>query len=276
MNNDSICRTRRRVLQMLAAAAVSGRAFAAQNNGPEFAALDHVEFYVSDAEKSRDFFLRVFGATLRMRGAKRYLKLGSAYMAFEPPRGTFTAGSLDHFSASIRSLDMPRLHSALDERGIRYQDYPSGRDTGITDPDGIRMQLSPEDGWSLLNPANFPPETTAFADEPIFLPNGLEHVLLNVTDVGRSAAFYEKLLGRPSRSDGNRVWFQAGASRIGLQPAAAGQRAGVNRLCVNAARFDYDACTRRLQQIGAAWEPSEISGAPQLRDPDGLRIQVKG
>src|SRR5215813_5382197 len=103
---------------------------AAQVDDPQFAALDHIEFYVSNVEKSRDLFVRIFGNTLRNRGGKRYLQLGSSYMAFEAPRGNAAAGKVDHFSVAIKKLEMPKLHSFLEQRGIAYQDYTSGRDTG--------------------------------------------------------------------------------------------------------------------------------------------------
>ena len=58
-----------------------------QSAEPDYLGLDHIEFYVSNVEKSRDFFVRLFGNTLKSRNGKRYLKLGSTYMAFEAPRG---------------------------------------------------------------------------------------------------------------------------------------------------------------------------------------------
>src|SRR5262249_29158351 len=149
---------------------------------------DHIEFYVSNVEKSRDLFVRIFGNTLRNRGGKRHLQLGSSYMAFEAPRGNAAAGKVDHFSLAIKKLEMAKVHSFLEQRGIAYQDYPSGRDTGVNDPDGIRTQLSPEDGWSLLNPANFLPEAVPLDEEPVFRPTGLYYVSLNVSDVDKSRA----------------------------------------------------------------------------------------
>jgi catechol 2,3-dioxygenase-like lactoylglutathione lyase family enzyme len=268
--------SRRDLLALFAAAAVRPERLAAQTQELEFSALDHIEFYVSNVEKSRDFYARVFGDTLRNRGAKRYLKLGSAYMAFEPPRGNGADIRVDHFSAAIKRLDMARLHSFLADRGVTYQDYPSGRDTGVNDPDGIRLQLSPEDGWSLLNPTNFPVETVRIQEDPIFRPTGLDHILLNVTDPERSAAFYGKVLGAPSQRANNRIWFQIGPSRIGLLQTPAGQRAGVNHFCVSAAAYNYDAVTRRLQQLGAKLENPEVAGAAEFRDPDGLLVQVMG
>jgi catechol 2,3-dioxygenase-like lactoylglutathione lyase family enzyme len=265
---------RRDVLQMLPAALLTARLPLAQASEPEFEALDHIEFYVSNVEKSRDFFARVFGTELRNRNAKRYLKLGSSYMAFETMRGNSKAGSVDHFSASIKGLEMPKLHSFLEQRGVMYQDYPSGRDTGITDAEGIRTQLSPVNGWGLLDPSRFLPEAVQIQDKPVVNPIGIDHVLLNVADLEKSTAFYQKFLGRPMPGNNGRVWFQIGPSRIGLLKTPEGQRSGVNHFCVSAAAFDYDAVTRKLQELGANVEKPEVAGAPEFRDPDGLLIQV--
>jgi catechol 2,3-dioxygenase-like lactoylglutathione lyase family enzyme len=239
---------------------------------PAFSALDHIEFYVSNVEKSRDFFVRVFGNTLRSRNNKRYLKLGSTYMAFEQPRANGEI-RVDHISVAIKQLDMPKLHTFLDQRGVAWQDYPSGRDTAVVDADGIRLQLSPENGWSLLNPANFLTEAIAMTEEPIFRPTGMDHAVLNVTDPEKSAAFYQKFLGAPMRNN-NRVWFQVGASRIALQQTPARQKPGVFYFCVTAASFNPEAATRRLQQVGAKVEPTEVTGTVRFQDLDGALIQV--
>jgi catechol 2,3-dioxygenase-like lactoylglutathione lyase family enzyme len=265
--------TRREALRILPALLVAPQLSA--QAGPDLAALDHIEFYVSDVEKSRDFFLRVFGGELRLRSGKRYLRLGSSYMAFEGPRGRAPAGSVDHFSAAIRKLEMPALHAYLEQRGVTYQDYPSGRDTGITDADGIRTQLSPENGWGLLDPSRFLPEATAIQDEPVFRAIALDHVLLNVAKLETSVAFYQKFLGRPTSAN-NRMWFQIGPSRVGLTQTPAGTPPGVNRFCVSAVPFDPAATGRKLQQLGAKAEPAETAGATEFRDPDGLTIQVIG
>ena len=268
--------SRRALLRLAGIGLLSNRSLSAQDEEPRFASLDHIEFYVSDVLKSRDFFARIFGTTLKVRTPKRYLKLGATYMAFEPPRGNNLAGRVDHVSVAVRNLEMPRLHTFLDQRGVAYQDYPSGRDTGVTDADSIRLQLSPENGWSLLNPATFPPETVSIAEPPIFRAIGLDHILLNVSDPAKSIAFYTKFLGQATPGNNNRVWFQVGASRIGLLQTPAGERPGVNHFCVSAEPFDYDDAVRKLKQLTATVEDPEIAGAPQFRDPDGLLIQVMG
>jgi catechol 2,3-dioxygenase-like lactoylglutathione lyase family enzyme len=110
--------------------------------------------------------------------------------------------------------------------------------------------------------------------EAIFRPTGLDHILLNVTDPERSAAFYEKFLGAVTQRNNNRIWFQAGTSRIGLLKTPAGQRAGVNHFCVSAATFDYETVMGRLKKIGVNVEAAEVAGAPEFRDLDGSLIQV--
>jgi catechol 2,3-dioxygenase-like lactoylglutathione lyase family enzyme len=276
MAHDRLLIGRREALGLCGAGLFAFRNLAGQGQEPEFSGLDHIEFYVSNVEKSRDFFVRIFGNTLKSRNTKRYLKLGSAYMAFEQPRGTAAEIRVDHFSVAIKRLDMAKLHAFLDQRGVAYQDYPSGRDSGVNDPDGIRLQLSPEDGWSLLNPSTFIPETPPMQEEPIFRPAALDHVLLNVADPEKSAAFYQKFLGPPAQRNNNRIWFQIGTSRIGLLQTPAGQRPGVNHFCVSAAAFNYDLAISRLKQMGAKIETPEVAGAAEFRDPDGSLIQVMG
>jgi len=79
-----------------------------------------------------------------------------------------------------------------------------------------------------------------------------------------------------TQRNNNRIWFQAGTGRIGLLKTPAGEKAGVNHYCVLVEKFDYDAAVKKLQQAGVKLDTSEIAGAPDLRDPDGYRVQVMG
>lgn len=270
--------SRRRAFGVLGAGLMAPRLLDGQTQRLNFVAIDHIEFYVSNVDRSRDFFVRLFGYTVlrNSTASKRYLKLGAAYMAFERAGTEGGANAVDHISCSIRELDMARLHAHLEARGIPYRDYPSGRDTAITDPDGVRVQLSPENGWRFLTAPNFMPDAVGLKDEPVFRPTGIEHVLLNVTDPERSAVFYEKIFGPVSARANNRIWFQVGLSRIGLRQTPPGQRTGVDHYCVSAEAFSYDLVVQRLQDLGVKVEPAELPGAPSFRDPDGALVQVMG
>lgn len=261
--------TRRQSLAILAAAPVVAQKPAELS----FTSLDHVEFFASSVEQSRSFYAAIFGnAVLKNnKTTRRYVKLGSSYIAIE--NAGQGAVRVDHFCAGIPGFKVADIHEFLAARGVEYKDYPSGRDLAVTDPDGTRLQLASDHGWTLLLGGTAAPEQVAAAD-PIFRPLGIDHILLNVTDPERSAAFFAKVLGPVSQRNNNRIWFQAGTSRIGLLKTPEGQRAGVNHYCVLVEPFDYAEATRKLTEAGAKVETPEIAGSPDFRDPDGYRVQI--
>lgn len=264
--------SRREAIRVLGASALAASASAA--DAPfHFTALDHVEIPVPDSAKSAALYARVFGGPIwkNNKTQRRYVKLGPAYIAIEQGREPF---GVDHFSAGIESYRISDIHSYLDQRGIAYRDYPSGKDLNVTDPDGIHVQLSADNTWSQLQGGTASPESGESGAEPVFRPTGLDHILLNVSDPEKSTAFYEKIFGSVTQRNNNRIWFQAGRSRIGLLQAPSGQRPGVNHFCVSAAAFDYTTAMKKLAESNAHVEKAEIAGAPEFRDLDGLLVQV--
>ena len=261
---------RRDALALLGALGAAQYADAADSEF-QFAGLDHIEFTVSDVEKSLQFYTAIFGATVMKNNktTRRYIKLGSAYMAMDKTGQI----RVDHYCAGIRGFDVQAAHAGLQRSGVAYRDFPSGKDLAVTDPDGIRTQLATSDGWAELSKGTASPETVA-SGEPIFRATGIDHILLNVSDPEKSAAFYAKIFGPVTRRNNNRIWFQAAKSRVGLLKTPDGQKAGVNHFCVAAEAFVYDAATRRLAAAGAKVETPEVAGAPEFRDPDGFLVQV--
>ncbi|MBZ5634788.1 MAG: VOC family protein [Acidobacteriia bacterium] len=267
---------RREMLGILGAGALALRKAVAAEVGLHFTALDHVEFLVSDVERSAAFYARVFGNTVlkNNKTTRRYVKIGASYLAMD--RNAQGAINVDHFCAGIAGFQVASVHSYLDGKGIAYRDFPSGKDLAVPDPDGTRLQLATDNGWAQLLGGTASPETISIGGEAIFRPTGIDHILLNVTDPEKSAGFYEKILGPVRQRNNNRIWFQAGTGRIGLLKTPAGEKAGVNHYCVSVEKFDYDAAVKKLQQAGVKLDAAEIAGAPDLRDPDGYRVQVMG
>lgn len=265
---------RRGMLGLLGVGPWAARQAAADSEAvPQYAALDHVEVVVPDAGRSALFYGQVFDGSLwkNRQTPKRYVKLGPCYIAIDQKP---EAARVDHFSAGITSYDIGRLHRFLEERAIAYRDFPSGRDLNVTDPDGIRVQLSSQNSWAPLEGTTAIREAETRRPPSIFQPTGLDHILLNVADPEKSAAFYAKIFGPVSQRRNSRIWFQTGKSRIGLLQVPAGQQPGVNHFCVTAAPFDYTAVTEKLAAAGAKVETPEVAGAPEFRDPDGFLVQV--
>jgi catechol 2,3-dioxygenase-like lactoylglutathione lyase family enzyme len=268
---------RRQALRMGAAAlgALAARPAFSAEAGLHFSALDHIEFSVSDLMQSVGFYARVFGNDLykNKRAEKRYLKLGPTYLGID--RGTAPL-RVDHHCVGIAGFDIAALHAYLERQGVAYKDYPSGRDLYFTDPDGTRTQLSTENSWNTLFPNTAAPEAFPVQGEPIFRATGMDHILLNVSDPEKSAAFYAQVFGPVSQRNNNRIWFQVGKSRVGLLKTPEGARAGVNHYCVSAEAFDYAAAVKKLEQAGAKVVSPEAAGAAEFRDPDGFLVQVTG
>jgi catechol 2,3-dioxygenase-like lactoylglutathione lyase family enzyme len=264
---------RRAALGLLGAGAFATRRAAAADSGFLFAGLDHVEFTVSDVEKSLAFYVHVFGNTVMKNNqtTRRYLKLGGCYIAMDKTQDI----RVDHYCAGIEGFNIANVHTYLQQNGIAYRDFPSGKDLAVADPDGIRAQLAVNDGWAQLTKGTASPESVPAGAGPIFRPAGLDHILLNVADPEKSAAFYAKIFGTVTQRNNNRIWFQAGKSRIGLLQTPAGQRPGVNHYCVAVEAFDYGAVVKKLEQAGAKVETPEVAGAPEFRDRDGFLVQVK-
>jgi len=264
---------RRTALGMLGAGILAAHRAAAADASLRFTGLDHVEFTVSDIDKSLAFYVQIFGNTVMKNNqtTRRYIKLGGCYIALDKTQDI----RVDHYCAGIEGFNIAAVHAYLQQSGIAYRDFPSGKDLAVADPDGIRTQLATNDGWTQLASGTASPESVAAGAGPIFRPTGLDHILLNVADLEKSAAFYTKIFGPVTRSDGDRTWFQAGKSRVGLLQTPSGRRPGVNRYCVSAEAFNYDAVVKKLEQAGAKLEAPDTTGSPQFRDRDGFLVQVK-
>src|SRR5262249_42767578 len=110
--------------------------------------------------------------------------------------------------------------------------------------------------------------------------NGIDHIVLHVSDVARSKKFYTELLGMmPYRENERQVVLDAGAQGVALfkktdgAPMSTG--GDMNRLALNVAGGTYDSLKSELEAHGV-----KVSGRPgddhciYFEDPDGHRLQL--
>jgi catechol 2,3-dioxygenase-like lactoylglutathione lyase family enzyme len=106
-----------------------------------------------------------------------------------------------------------------------------------------------------------------------FQANGINHVSLYVSDMGRSAAFYERVFGAKTTKREGSTLVEIGKGRLVIRP---GKPVGtVDHFAIGVAeKLDKAAVTADLKARGATAyaEGNEL----RVKDPDGFPIQLSG
>lgn len=132
---------------------------------------------------------------------------------------------------------------------------------------------------------------------PPFTLERIDHVVLRVSDLARSLAFYQSVLGcelKKRRDDLGLLHLSAGASMIDLVDvagplgreggaAAGAQRRNVDHFCLRVEPFDEQALLAHLSAAGQQVQAAELRYGAEGKglsiycfDPDGNQIELKG
>jgi catechol 2,3-dioxygenase-like lactoylglutathione lyase family enzyme len=118
-------------------------------------ALDHVGLFVTDMDRSLDFYTKGLGLTLlRRRDGFAALKIGDAeFNVFCNPQQRTGEGAprrVDHLCLVADYAAIDDLVAALGDAGIGIASGPVKRSDGnalfVRDPDGLRVELLVKDG----------------------------------------------------------------------------------------------------------------------------------
>jgi catechol 2,3-dioxygenase-like lactoylglutathione lyase family enzyme len=122
-------------LAMLAASATTASAAGFQGNS-----INHISLFVSNLERSTDFYQRAFGCTVNKRDGNNQLIFGKNFLVLRP--GTPPA-KVDHFSIGVDKFQKDSVAADLKSRGATPIDQQGG-DFGfhVLDPDGFPVQIS--------------------------------------------------------------------------------------------------------------------------------------
>lgn len=240
---------------------------------PEYVAIDHVEFFVTDLDRSLAFYTTVFGSYLwkNNRTPRRYLMLGNSYMALEER----DSAHVDHICFGIEDFAITDVHAFLDMQGIAWQDYPSGRDLRVDDRDGIRTQLAQNNTWLQMAGTTAAQESYPQGTrDPVFQPLAIDEVFLTVTNLEVDSLFYARLLNQTGTLQAGSLWFRIGNARLRLTQAPVGQTPGVNYFAVHVAYTDMEVAADAVFAAGGIIETILPNGF-SFWDPDGLRVVVR-
>lgn len=271
--------TRREVLAMMAAAPAALSAQGSQGaQGSQLplrtSGLEHVGFTVPDPQKSAAFYGRIFDPQIFQEMSpplRYYCRLGIGYVAFGGSNAA--PGRIDHFCATVEEYRLEEMRAELATQGMKL----TGNDgfNAVTDPDGIRMQFMATPGGLL---PTIIASTRVTQDDAICEAVGLDHVILHVPDLEKSAVFYRRFFGKETARDRTpeRIWFTAARTRLGLEKVEAGQKPHVNRFGIRVAALDRQAVTRKLGAIGVTVLPSAGDNLVRFRDTDGIMVELRG
>ena len=130
--------SRRTLVQGLALlAAGSGVAEAAGFQGNS---INHVSMFVSNVQRSTDFYQRVFGCSVNKRDGNNQLIFGKDYLVLRPGN---PPGKVDHFAIGVDNFNKDSVTADLKGRGAVPIDEQGGNfGFHVLDPDGFPIQIS--------------------------------------------------------------------------------------------------------------------------------------
>jgi catechol 2,3-dioxygenase-like lactoylglutathione lyase family enzyme len=231
--------------------------------------LEHIGFTVPDPEATAKFYGRIFDPQLfqeKDQPPRFYVRFGIAYAAFGGSAGV--TPKIDHFCALVKDYKAAEMRKAVEEAGIAMGTGALGMPT---DADGLRLQLLGVPGGLAKT---IIPAYRVNQDDAAVQPIGLDHIMLHVSDLERSAAHYRKLFGMEASRSKNpaRVWFGVAKTRLGLEQVTAGEAPSVHHICVRVARIIPD----KLKAVGVEILPANDEKLLRFRDPNGLLMELKG
>lgn len=246
--------------------------------------LEHLDIVVPDTAVSAKFYMQVFRTKLHQQpfqGNIRYfILLGDlpanrqvGYIAIGAG-GTRPTG-IGHYCSLAERYDRNAMAKEIEAAGYKSAQGSFGM---WPDPDGLELQLfQPPAGLvTAAVPSDLPVETNG-----LVTPLVLEHVVLSVRSIEASLPYYHFVYGKEVDGVGehNRqpLWLNLkNDTRIGLQPAPAGQSPRIEHFCIRVRPFNKEAVVDGLKKIGAEVLPSpDEPGVVRFLDNNKIMLELK-
>jgi catechol 2,3-dioxygenase-like lactoylglutathione lyase family enzyme len=240
--------------------------------------IEHASFWVDDVQQAGVFFGKVFNPALwkeEKEPLRYYVPL--TLREPKPPLGYLAIGSgrgrpaqIDHFCALAQGFDARAMAERLKQEGVKT----AGVVPVYLDPDNLQFQVLRAPAG--LTATNIPAGRIA-EGPPIVEPLGIDNVILQVSDLDRSLAYYRKFFDGKATRDGDRVWIDAAGTRVGFMTAPEGRKPVISSVCVRVRAFDRKAVSQKLETLGARITPApKVDGdVLRFRSPMGIEVDLK-
>jgi catechol 2,3-dioxygenase-like lactoylglutathione lyase family enzyme len=247
--------------------------------------LEHFGMVVPDVEKAGRFYGPIFNPDLHkeaMEPLRYYVSMGIGYIALGANRQPGTPSRIDHYCALVDGYNAQAFRQELEGQGVSVVAGGVGM---IGDADGIQLQLLGIPGGLARTTV---PAGRITDKAALVRPMGLDHIMLSVTELEKSAKYYRLLFGKEWSRNTNpdRLWFQIGGTRLGLQTVKSGESPRVDHFCVSVAGYDPATVTAGLKELGAEIIPAtdEVQDRARFRDlellrfkdPNGIVVELRG
>jgi len=172
----------------------------------------------------------------------------------------------------VEDYKAQEMRKTLEDAGIPVQ----GRGAlGMpADPDGLRLQLLGVPGGLART---IIPSSRISQEEPAVQAIGFDHIVLTVSDLEKSTAYYRRFFGMETgrSKKPERTWFTVAKTRLALEPVPAGKMPAIERICFKVAGFDRRSIAARLKELKVDVVPSEDKDAVRFKDLNGLSMELK-
>ncbi len=266
--------SRRQLLQLAGAGAITLFSAQAADLSLNNTGLEHIGMQIPDQEAAAKFYGMIFDPQLFQEKdppPRFYVKIGTSYIAFGgiAANASNPAPRIDHFCALVQDYKPQEMRKSLEEAGITMATGPGM----IADPDGVRLQLLGVPGGLART---IIPSRRVSQDEPAVQAIGFDHIVLNVADLEKTAAFYRKFFGMEvSRSKKpESISFAVAKTRLVLEPVTSGKTPGVDRISIKVAGFNSRSIAEKLKKLGADVTSNE-KDVVRFKDPNGFVMELK-
>ena len=101
--------------------------------------INHVSLYVSDLQRSSDFYQRVLGGTVNKRDGNNQLIFGKDFLVLRPGK---PPGKVDHLAIGVDNFNEASVTADLKARGVTPMNEKGGVGFHVVDPDGFPIQIT--------------------------------------------------------------------------------------------------------------------------------------
>ncbi len=117
----------------------------------------------------------------------------------------------------------------------------------------------------------------AQAQDTVIKPAKIDHVSIQVTDLPRSIAFYQKIFGFTvvSEDKPNEIVRLGAAGKVLVSLHHKSPTGLVDHFAIGVEKFNKEAVTRELKERGVTPEENLDAGF-HIKDPEGISVQIVG